>query len=100
MIFVVKILGDSIMKPIHKKTISVFVLYLFTISLFICGCSNTKHRVNTQALIDLVAEVEELKFKVNQKQIEKIQIQNQIAKMDANIEQFHNKMDYVAKRCP
>ena len=88
------------MNRTNIKVINIVGLFLFTLSLFTYSCSNTRHRANTQELIDLVAEVEELKFKVNQKQIEKIQLQNQIAKMDANIEQFHNKMDYVAKRCP
>jgi len=88
------------MNRTNIKIIGIAGLFLFTLSLFIYGCSNTRSRANTQELIDLVVEVEELKFKVNQKQIEKIQIQNQIAKMDAIIEQYNNRMDYVAKRCP
>jgi uncharacterized protein YlxW (UPF0749 family) len=88
------------MNRTNIKVIGIVGFFLLTLSLFMYGCSNTRHRANTQELIDLVVEVEELKFKVNQKQIEKIQLQNQIAKMDAIIEQYHNRMDYVAKRCP
>jgi hypothetical protein len=96
----IKIPGDFIMKPNHKKVISVFVLFLFTISLFVYSCSNTNRQAHTQELIDLIAEVEELKILVEAKQLEKKQLENQLVLKDKRIKEYFDYKDYVGKRCP
>ena len=74
----------------------VVVLLLFLLS----GCSNINRQENTQQLIDLLAEVEKLKVEVELKQIEKKQLENQLALKEEKIKEYTDKIEFVKKRCP
>ena len=74
----------------------IFILLLFLFS----GCSNSTRQVNTQRLIDLIAEVEKLKLVVELKQIEKKQLENQLALKEEKIKEYTDKIDFIEKRCP
>ena len=86
---------SSINKVIKTSGI-IFVLLLFLLS----GCSNSNRQVNTQRLIDLIAEVEKLKLVVELKQIEKKQLENQLALKEEKIKEYTDKIDFIEKRCP
>jgi len=86
---------QSINKVIKTSGI-IFILLLF----FLSGCSSYTRQENTQSLIDLIAEVEKLKVEVEVKQIEKKQLENQLALKEEKIKEYTDKIDFIEKRCP
>lgn len=68
--------------------------------LLLNGCSNSNRQENTQRLIDVLAEVEKLKVEVELKQIEKKQLENQLALKEEKIKEYTEKREFVEKRCP